>query len=228
MILRAENRDCMEIMKEYPDKYFDLAVVDPPYGIGDFNRAFSSSKSKSKNRMKVDWNSDGPNQEYFNELIRISKKRIIWGANYFNCFEKGGALIWFKNLSDKANLSQCEIASLSFQIKVDYIRIDWQSGFIRQIYEDKTIHPCQKPIRLYEWIYKNYAKPEFKVIDTHSGSFSNIIAAINYGIKEMVCCEIDKDYFTDGMNRVNEYLKQGNLFMNEKIIIQNDTQMKIF
>jgi site-specific DNA-methyltransferase (adenine-specific) len=131
------NLDCMEGMKDFPDKFFDLAIVDPPYGIGDFNikTRLRNGKRIKTNSLPVYWNEKIPHNEYFNELKRISKQRIIWGANYYNCFENGkGALIWHKG-SIQSLFSQCEIASLSFQQKVDYVHIQWQSGFVRNSYD---------------------------------------------------------------------------------------------
>lgn len=142
------NCDCMEYMKTVPDKYFELAIVDPPYGIGNF-----IPQNLSKNGVKVSdevkWNDEIPNQNYFDEVVRISKNQIIWGANYYNCFHKlGGALIWHKGNINPV-FSQCEIASLSFQKRVDYFHHNWQAGFARKK-EGETIHPCQKPVALYK------------------------------------------------------------------------------
>jgi len=126
-----ENIDCMEGMKRYPDKYFELAIVDPPYGIGDFNikTRLENGKRITTNALPVTWNNEQPPKEYFDELLRVSKNQIIWGANYYNCFTKGGCLVWHKG-SIQELFSQCEIASLSFQQKVDYVFIQWQSGLL--------------------------------------------------------------------------------------------------
>jgi site-specific DNA-methyltransferase (adenine-specific) len=180
------------------DNKFDLAIVDPPYGIGDFN--IKTRLDKKGNRIKskslpVTWNNKIPEKIYFKDLLRISKNQIIWGANYYNCFSKGGALIWHKGKRQEM-FSQCEIASLSFQQKVDYILIEWQSGFMRKIYERKyqAIHPCQKPIALYKWLLKNYAKPGDRIFDSHVGSGSSRIACYELGF-DFIGCEFDKDYW---------------------------------
>ncbi len=210
--------DCMDIMKDIPDKYFELAIVDPPYGIGIFTySAHTDSKGKRiKNNKKAynddyTWNNNIPAKKYFNELKRISKKRVIWGANYYNCFENGkGALIWDKGEMTKT-ISQCEIASLSFQTKVSYIKINWQSGFYRVVKENKQIHPCQKPVALYKWLLKNYANEGDKILDTHSGSGTTAIACIDMGF-EYLCIERDLDYYTKSVERVNKELIKIKLF----------------
>jgi len=150
------NMDCNAGMKQFPDKFFDLAIVDPPYGVGDFNMKTGAGiyKPGTKcNTLPVEWNNDIPQKEYFNELIRVSEKRIIWGANYYNCFDPGGALIWYKNIGHK-KLSQCEIASISWQKRVDYFEFKKLTGFLAP---EKYIHPCQKPLALYRWILQQYA-----------------------------------------------------------------------
>ncbi|KKN10908.1 hypothetical protein LCGC14_1031880 [marine sediment metagenome] len=207
--------DCMDFMKDKPDNFYDLAIVDPPYGIGDFNPPNSLNKygeRVKRNSLKVDWNDTIPNKNYFNEVKRISKNQIIWGANYYNCFTKGGAIIWHKGKINPI-LSQCEIASLSFQQKVDYVLIQWQSGFARKQYEKdyNAIHPSQKPVALYKWILKNYAKPGYKLLDTHSGSGSFRIAAYDMGF-DLDSCELDKDYFAANEKRFQDHIQQNDLF----------------
>jgi len=137
--------DCMNYLEKFDDNHFNLAIVDPPYGIGDFSMKTSGGSVKGKcGSMLVVWNDNIPNLEYFSELKRVSKKRIIWGANYYNTFDPGGALVWYKNIGHK-NLSQCEIASLSFKRSVDYYEFKKLTGFCsKEIY----IHPCQKPVEL--------------------------------------------------------------------------------
>jgi len=152
----------MEAMKEMSDNQFDLAIVDPPYGIGNFVQQTGNKRGK-----KVNWNDKIPNTEYFTELERVSKEQIIWGANYYNCFNnKGGAIIWNKGVKRETNFSVCEIASYSRLKRVDYIEIKWQN--LNR--DEKTIHPCQKPVKLYEWLLMNYAKEGDKILDTHLGS----------------------------------------------------------
>jgi site-specific DNA-methyltransferase (adenine-specific) len=192
--------DCMDLMADMPDDYIDLAVVDPPFGIGDF------SQSDARNQC-VDWNNEIPDENYFNELKRISKKRIIWGANYYNCFEGGnGAIVWYKNVGHPS-MSHCEIASVSWQIRVGYIHINWSGG----IKKNKTNHPCQKPVRLYRWILQNYAKPGQLILDTHSGSGSCAIACMLEGF-DFVAIEKDRDYWKASVDRFNTEKSQLKLF----------------
>ena len=206
MILRAENKDCMEVMAEYPDNYFDLAVVDPPYG----HNAMDGSRTRKKYGINRgdNWDCYRPDKAYFNELQRVSKNQIVWGGNYFitNLTDTKCFIIWDKKIAEGMNnYAMCEMAWTSFNGRPAKI-------YAKIAAQENRIHPTQKPIKLYEWIYKNYAKPEFKVIDTHGGSFSNAIAADNFNIAEFVICEIDKEYFTDGMHRYNEYKRQLKLF----------------
>jgi site-specific DNA-methyltransferase (adenine-specific) len=192
----------MEGMKRYPDKHFELAIVDPPYGIGNFNQSDSL-------QGKVLWNDKIPSQDYFKEICRVSRNQIIWGANYYNCFHPGGAIVWHKGPS-KDCYSECELASLSFQKKVDFVSIMWQSGFYRANIED-IIHPTQKPVKLYEWLLKNYAKQGDKILDTHLGSGSIAIACYNLDF-DLTGFEIDKDYYDAACNRLENHKKQQRLF----------------
>ena len=178
MINEVYNVDCMEFMKDKPDKYFELAIVDPPYGIGDWTQKTENKEKKiTKSRFEVKWNDKIPEKKYFDEVLRVSKNQIIWGANYFNCFDKkGGAIVWFKNVKHP-NYSKCEIASHSFGVQVNYIDIEWYS--LNR--SEATIHPCQKPVALYKWLLQNYAKPGDKIVDTHVGSGSHRIASYELG-----------------------------------------------
>ena len=205
--IKLYNIDCVEYMKSIPDKYFDLAVVDPPYGIGDSFIGFSSGSKKGKLERihkEMKWDNATPTDEYFSELKRISKKQIIWGANYFNSFCSGGALIWYKNRGGNT-LSQCEIASVSGQKKVDYVPLQILTGFCSN---EERIHPTQKPIALYDWILEKYSKPTDKILDTHLGSGSSAIAAHRFGISEFVGCELDKEYFDAACKRFKEQTAQ--------------------
>jgi len=197
------NKDCMEAMKEMSDNQFDLAIVDPPYGIGNWVQQTGNKRGK-----KVDWNDSKPNKQYFKELERVSKEQIIWGANYYNCFNnKGGAIIWDKGVKRETNFSVCEIASYSRLKRVDYIEIKWQN--INR--DEKTIHPCQKPVKLYEWLLMNYAKEGDKILDTHLGSGSIAIACHNLGY-EFTGYEIDKDYYESAIKRIEQHKAQQRLF----------------
>ena len=204
------NCDCMEYMATLPDKAFDLAIVDPPYGIGDVFIPVSTGAKPMKierTHKVMEWDYEIPTQLYFEELKRVSKKQVIWGANYFNCFGAGGALVWYKN-NGAPTLSQCEIASLSFKKSVDYIYIQTLNGFVNK---DKPIHPTQKPVKLYEWLLSNYAKPGQRILDTHLGSGSHAIAAINMGF-DFVGCELDKDYYDASLKRIENAQRQTSLF----------------
>jgi site-specific DNA-methyltransferase (adenine-specific) len=194
------NADCMAHLPDFADDYFDLAIADPPYGTGDFVCTSSGGNKPGKFdkvHKDVKWNDAIPSELYFNELKRVSKKRIIWGANYYNCFDPGGALIWYKNMGFE-KFSQCEIASLSFQKKVDYFSYKKLSGFVNQ---ENYIHPTQKPVQLYRWLLKNYAKPGDLILDTHVGSGSSLVACEIEGF-DYVGYEIDKEYYDGAMKRI--------------------------
>lgn len=209
--LFISNEDNMLLMSRYPDNYFDLAIVDPPYGIGDtfINNSTGLKKSKlERKHKKMNWDNEIPTIEYFRELQRVSKKQVIWGANYFNCFnQEGGSLVWFKNRGGNT-LSQCEIASVSGQKKVDYVAIQILTGFVA---DENRIHPTQKPAKLYKWILENYAKEGDKILDTHLGSGSIAIACHDYGF-DLTACELDKEYFDKAMERINNHVAQQKLF----------------
>lgn len=195
--------DCEEFMKDLPDKSFDLAVVDPPYGIGNWVQTTGNVRG-----VAVTWNDSIPNKDYFLQLEKVSKERIIWGANYYNSFnEKGGAIVWWKRVPPESNLSECEIASYSRLKRVAYVDIKWQN--IGRW--ESMIHPCQKPVKLYEWILANYAKPGQTILDTHGGSMSSVIAALNMGF-EITCIEKDEDYFDAAVERVIRSQQQQKLF----------------
>ena len=204
------NLDCMEGMKEFPDKYFELAIVDPPYGIGDFNPdKWTDKKTKKRISKKYEyvtkeskWNNTTPNDDYFKQLKRISINQIIWGANYYNCFSnKGGAIVWNKE-NPNPYLSSCEIASQTFFKKVDYYKLQWHGLGMHP--KRSGIHPCEKPIKLYEWLLTNYAKQGDKLLDTHVGSGSSIIAFKKHNF-DYVGFEIDKDYYKDSSKRINDF-----------------------
>ena len=197
------NEDCMEGMKRYKDKHFDLAIVDPPYGIGNFVQTSGNIRGEA-----VTWNDSIPTKEYFVELERVSKERIIWGANYYNCFnDKGGAIVWWKQVPPESNLSECEIASYSRLKRVAFINLRWQN-----IHRgEKMIHPCQKPVELYKRLLVSYAKKGDLILDTHVGSASSLIACYDMGF-DAVGFELDKDYYEASKKRLEEFMAQGRLF----------------
>lgn len=203
MISEAVNMDCMEYMRQFPDKFFDLACVDPPYGIGrDGSQKTTSSHGGRKAHKFKGWDSAIPNEEYFNELFRVSKNQIIWGGNYFTKYLPGsmGWIFWDKG--QRIRNSDGELAFTSFNRAlrvVEYNRVE--------LLKEGTIHPTQKPIVLYRWIFKNYAQPGFKILDTHLGSGSSRIAA-----HDMKCdfwsSELDAEYHIASEKRFSDYVSQ--------------------
>lgn len=202
-ISEVYNMDCMEYMKNIPDKFFDLAVVDPPYGLGIDGQELQICKNPKHNRKahaRKSWDNCIPESEYFCEMFRVSKNQIIWGANYFvSHFTKGtnGWIIWYKGQKG-LTMSDCEIAYSSFNCPTRIIEIN--RG---ELAKDGTIHPTQKPIKLYSWILKNYANTGDKILDTHLGSGSSRIAAYKLGF-DFYATEIDKDYFEAQEKRFRE------------------------
>ena len=209
------NCDCMELLKQTPDNYYDLSLVDPPYGINadekNSKRELKSKKSASvsKDYGNQKWDANIPNKDYFNELKRVSKKQIIWGANYFGLV--GGMLYWHKNVT-MPTFSTGELAYLSWLNKIDFVEISWH-GMIQPDMKNKEIrvHPTQKPVALYKWLLDKYAKPNDKILDTHLGSGSIAIACHDYGF-DLTACELDQDYFNSAMKRINNHTSQQLMF----------------
>jgi len=196
-MINITNEDNMELMSRYEDNDFDLAIVDPPFGIGNF--------VQTNNRgTKVVWNNSIPSELYFKELKRVSKNRIIFGANYFNCFEKNkGAIVWVKN-QPMPNFSKCVIASCSMHKKIEMYNQTW-TNFIGK--ERQGIHPCEMPVQLYEWLLINYAKEGDKILDTHLGSGSIAIACHNLGY-DLTACELDTEYYNAAIKRIKQHQAQ--------------------
>lgn len=200
----------MEYMATLPDKAFDLAIVDPPYGIGRDYQTSTICKNPKHNRKGFDkkgWDNEAPDEYYFNELFRISKNQIIWGANYFPEFLFGsmGWVVWDKG--QELSMSDAELAFTSFNRALRIVKIN--RG---ELARDGSIHPTQKPIKLYKWLLKNYAKEGDRILDTHLGSGSSAIAAFDFKAKEFVGCEIDKDYYNAAVNRFRIHTSQYQLF----------------
>jgi site-specific DNA-methyltransferase (adenine-specific) len=195
------NIDCMEYMKSLPNNAFDLAIVDPPYGI-DINSSGRLGHYGGKNKK---WDNETPKQEYFDELFRISKNQIIWGANYFNMPPTRCFLIWDKEQPESVSFASCEYAWTNFDksAKTYYQR--------PQNADTERIHPTQKPVKLYEWLLTNYAKQGDKILDTHLGSGSHAIACNNLSF-ELVACELDKDYYEASIKRIKAKASQERLF----------------
>jgi site-specific DNA-methyltransferase (adenine-specific) len=201
----------MEYMKTIPDKHFDLAIVDPPYNVSASDGKFGGQKSKpslisNKTNAKHYANHNKtPDEEYFNELFRISKNQIIWGSNYYPQYlYHSGAIVWDKLTTGP--LSDCELAFQSFN-KLVYKYTQAWTGFNKGGDTSTRIHPNQKPVKLYDWLLKNYAKEGDKILDTHLGSGSSAIAA-HYAGFEFVGCELDTDYYKAACERFNEATKQ--------------------
>jgi site-specific DNA-methyltransferase (adenine-specific) len=222
--------DCMEFMKGVPDKYYELAIVDPPYGIGadkaqnnaGRSREKANGKSKAgrgwKTYKETDWDNETPTDEYFEQLFRISKKQIIWGGNYFNFIwsYSNSFIVWDKKQRD-FSLADGELAWYSEKDKAmrifDYAR---GSALINNNENGGRIHPTQKPVALYEWLLKNYAKPGDKIFDSHVGSGSIRIACHDMGF-DFEGCEIDKDYWEAQEKRYQQHISQMELFSPEGI-----------
>jgi site-specific DNA-methyltransferase (adenine-specific) len=201
------NIDCMEYMRTLPDKSFDLAIVDPPYGIGEDGLKNHSRENlaMSKQYTPKSWDKNYPPKKYFDELIRVSKNQIIFGANHFISqipYDSPCWIVWDK-LNGKTDFADCELAWSSFNTSVRKFTFRW-SGMLQGDMKNKEIriHPTQKPIKLYAWLLKNYAKQGDTILDTHLGSGSSRIAAYKMGF-DFVGCEIDKEYFDKSVERFN-------------------------
>jgi site-specific DNA-methyltransferase (adenine-specific) len=202
-MIQLYNQDCMEAMSKMKDNEFDLAIVDPPYGIGDFA---SGKRNKDINNKKIlSWNKFIPTKNYFEELKRVSKNQIIWGCNYYPNLQ-GGRIIWYKHVK-VPNFSKCEIAYCSMFQKVEYIDLIWQN--INR--NEHIIHPCQKPSSLYKILLDKFSKKGWKILDTHLGSGSSAIAAHDMGY-DFVGYELDNEYFLAAQKRLTEHQKQLKLF----------------
>lgn len=234
------NEDCMAVMSRYPDKYFDLAIVDPPYGInspnmtmgsnpnrkgkdergevqysgisvaqklkkGRLNQGSGKLKHRSLNTMNCDWDNAKPSQEYFEQLFRVSQNQIIWGGNYFPLPPTRGIVCWNKN-QPWDNFSQFELAWTSFDCPAKLFTHSNRGG----ANEETKIHPTQKPVYLYSFCLKHFAKEGFKILDTHLGSGSSRIACYIGGF-DFVGCEIDLDYFEAQEKRFKEFKAQTRL-----------------
>jgi len=225
------NMDCMEGMKEFPDKYFDLAIVDPPYGINigakvggakPFGKSGGGKIVAPKTYRGFD-DTQTPDKKYFEELKRVSVNQIIFGGNYFieylantPCF-----IVWDKDNS--GNFADCELAWTSFNTAVRKFKFRW-NGMLQENMKDKEyrIHPTQKPVKLYEWLLTNYAKQGDKILDTHVGSASSLIACHNLGF-QYVGFELDKEYYEQSLKRLETAKKQVSIL--DVIEKQENTQI---
>jgi len=217
----AENRDCMDAMREFPDKYFELAIVDPPYGIGRDGSKKTTSKHGGRKAHKFKgWDNARPGDDFFKELRRVSKNQIVWGANYFSEFlpSSMGWIFWDKG--QRICNSDGELAFTSFERAlrvVEYNRVE--------LLLEGTIHPTQKPVALYKWLLTNYAKPGDKILDTHLGSGSSRIAALDMGF-DFWGYELDADYFAAMEARFKAHISKPVLFAPDEMY--NFEQGKLF
>ena len=208
-ISEAYNMDCMEYMEQFPDNSFDLAIVDPPYGI-DINVSMGRRKGDKKSNYHKFYGNDKsiPSKEYFYLLKRVSKNQIIWGGNYMTDYLRPSScwLLWDKGFSEDLTFAQFEMAWTSFDTSA--------KKYDKQPNQDKRIHPTQKPVALYKWLLKNYAKEGDIILDTHLGSGSSRIAAWDMGF-DFYATELDADYFAAQEKRFNNFKMQGKLFTND-------------
>lgn len=211
------HADCMEIMKQYPDKHFDLAIVDPPYGLKIANSEYLGNDKNDKRwngrangyRHTIkDWDNEIPTAEYFAELERVSKNQIIWGANYFvEHLHKGtkGWVVWYKG-QEGLTMSDAELAYSSFDCATRVVKINRV-----ELLKDGTIHPTQKPIKLYKWLLENYTNENDLILDTHLGSGS-IAIACHQMKRKLIGYEIDADYYRKACKRFEEQTRQTSLW----------------
>lgn len=211
------NMDCMEGMKQFPDKYFELAIVDPPYGIGESgDKNYTRGKLAKAKDYKAFAGNDiqPPDKKYFDELMRVSKNQIIFGANHFisRCPIDSSCWIVWDKLNGENDFADCELALTSFKSAVRKFQFRW-AGMLQGNMKDKEIriHPTQKPVALYEWLLNNYAQKGDKILDTHVGSASSLIACHNLGF-DYVGFELDEDYFKSATKRLEATKAQFSIF----------------
>jgi len=219
-MINIHNKDCLEAIKKMRDNEYDLAIVDPPYGIDHANKAgkaagqqYGNAAAKKRNYKSKDWDIEIPSLEYFNELKRVSKNQIIFGGNYFAhlLIPTSGWIFWDKD-NGTNNFSDGELAYTSFNCGLRMKKITW-NGMIQYDMKNKEdrFHPTQKPIRLYEWILMNYAKEGDTILDTHLGSGSIAIACSNLGF-ELEGYELDTEYYKAALKRLKQHTDQIRLF----------------
>jgi site-specific DNA-methyltransferase (adenine-specific) len=211
MALDLRNMDCMELMAEFPDKYFDLAIVDPPYSETFNTDACADNKGKKGNYKLHTLNNHLPTDLYWNELFRVSKNQIIWGANWYGKYFGVGGVVWFKD--NTGNYSPCEYAYQSLNNHIHHFQYRWNGMLQQKMGEQKEerIHPTQKPVDLYKWLLNKFAQENDLILDTHLGSGSIAIACHDYKYN-LTASEIDTDYFNNTMKRIKNHLAQTSLF----------------
>ena len=194
----------MDVMREFPDKHFDLAIVDPPYGIG-INMNQGRRKGDVIKHARKTWDANPPSAEYWTELRRVSREQIVWGANNFGWIPPhNGWVVWDKDITGDVGFSRAELAYNSGINIVDMVQIRAQSG--AETYTNK-IHPTQKPVKLYRWLLENYAETGQRILDTHLGSGSHAIAC-HYAGMHLTACEIDADYYAAACGRIKRETAQ--------------------
>lgn len=207
--IQITNEDNMLLMARYPDNYFDLAIVDPPYK-NDFKIVANDKAAKVKKEYNLHYLNGQPDKTYFDELKRVSKNQIIWGVNYYPFYFGPGRIVWDK---DNTGLySDCELAYHSFSDVTRKFQLRW-NGMIQHDMKNKEIriHPTQKPVALYKWLLEKYAKQGDKILDTHLGSGSIAIACHDYDF-ELTACELDKEYYEKSIQRIKNHVAQQKLF----------------
>lgn len=222
--IEITNEDNMKMMSRYEDNYFDLAIVDPPYGIGfgEFNRTNKDSNGvryKSNKYKNEKWDDSIPSDDYFNELLRVSKEQIVWGGNYFPYLWKNGCkgfIFWHKN-NPVPNFADGELAYTSFNKVAKQFDYRYYGNLQGKSSAKEKIHPTQKPIELYEWLLKNYASEGNKILDTHLGSGSIAIALNNMNQIEkmnltLTACELDAEYYEKAVERIKNQINQLTIF----------------
>ena len=216
--IQITNEDNMLLMARYPDNYFDLAIVDPPYGI-DFSNFNRTNKTSDGTRVKANkyknsnWDDSIPNDEYFIELMRVSKNQIVWGGNYFPILWNNGCkgfIFWYKG-NPVSNFADGELAYTSFNKVAKQFDFRYYGALQGKTSADDKIHPTQKPKELYKWLLDNYAKEGDKILDTHLGSGSIAIACHDYKF-ELTACELDKEYYDKAIQRIKNHTNQTKLF----------------
>ena len=203
--MKITNEDNMELMARYPDGYFDLAIVDPPYGYGDKETKILNFRQNEQHR---NWNI-APTKEYFNELFRVSKNQIIWGGNYFSYIWQfaGRCFIYWHKGNPVDNFADGELAWTSFDKNAKQFDYRYYGNLEGKTSTSKKFHPTQKPVALYKWLLTNYAKEGDKILDTHLGSGSIAIACHDLGF-DLTACELDTDYYNSAIKRLTDHQKQ--------------------
>jgi site-specific DNA-methyltransferase (adenine-specific) len=216
--IQITNEDNMDLMARYPDNYFDLAIVDPPYGLG---MGASLNVNSKTNFIDKSWDKEIPKDEYFEQLFRVSKNQIVWGGNYFPYLWKTGckAFICWNKLNHHDNRADVEMAWTSFNKLAKYAEYMWDGnrygtkGNIQGVGKPTIrIHPTEKPVYLYKWLLKEYAEQGNLILDTHLGSGSIAIACHDYGF-QLTACELDTEYYEKAVQRIKNHTNQQNLFL---------------